>query len=157
MAVATKSVTGRRTLHFDSIDDMLADVDRLDQGPVKAIGNWVPGQVLKHLTTVMVASLDGFHHTAPWFVRLIGKVVKKKYLTKPMSAGFDLPKDAAAEMIPGPVEWKDAVGPFRTAVRRLKTEEKRMPSPFLGVLTREEWDQLHCRHAELHLSFLVPG
>ena len=23
-------------------------------------------------------------------------------------------------------------------------------------LTREQWDQLHCRHAELHLSFLTP-
>ena len=27
---------------------------------------------------------------------------------------------------------------------------------FLGAMTREQWDQLHCRHAELHLSFLIP-
>ena len=26
----------------------------------------------------------------------------------------------------------------------------------LGELTREQSDQLHCRHCELHLSFLVP-
>jgi len=157
MAVATKSVTGRRTLHFNSIDEMLADVDRLNQGPVTVLGNWSSGQVLKHLTIVMTASLDGFHHRAPWFVRLIGKVVKKKFLTKPMSAGFNLPKGAASEMVPGPTEWADVIGPFRATVRRLQTEPQRMPSPFLGLLTREEWDRLHCRHAELHLSFLVPG
>ena len=28
----------------------------------------------------------------------------------------------------------------------------------LGVqLTVEEWEQLHCRHSELHLSFLLPA
>jgi hypothetical protein len=36
----------------------------------------------------------------------------------------------------------------------LKTEPQRHPSPFFGTLTNEEWDALHCRHAELHLSFI---
>ncbi len=45
---------------------------------------------------------------------------------------------------------------LRQAIHRLQTEEKRAPNPVLGKLTREEWDRLHCRHAELHLSFLVP-
>ena len=64
MAVDTKAVTGRRTLRFDTIDEMLADVERLNQGPVKALGNWSPGQVLKHQTIIMVGSLDGFKHRA---------------------------------------------------------------------------------------------
>ncbi|HEY1375761.1 MAG TPA: DUF1569 domain-containing protein [Gemmataceae bacterium] len=157
MAVATKSVTGRRHLHFDTLDDILADVEQLNWGPIKNLGNWSPGQVLKHLTILMTGSLDGFHHRAPWFIRLVGKVVKKRFLTKPMSAGFQLPKAPAAEFVPGPIEWADALPQFREAVRRLKAEEKREPSPFLGPMTRQEWDQLHCRHAELHLSFLVPG
>jgi hypothetical protein len=157
MAVDTGKVEGRRQLSFNSLDEILADVERLNQGPVKNLGNWSSGQVLKHVTIVMTASLDGFHHTAPWFVRLIGKLVKKKMLTKPMSAGFTLPSNAAAEMVPGPIEWADAVRQFRDVVRRLQSEEKRMPSSFLGKLTREEWDRLHCRHSELHLSFLVPG
>ena len=36
-------------------------------------------------------------------------------------------------------------------------ESKRSRSPFLGELTNEEWTKLQCRHAELHLSFLVPA
>src|SRR5689334_11827743 len=77
MAVATKSVTGRRQLHFDTLDDVLADVEQLNRGQIKNLGNWSPGQVLKHLTILMTGSLDGFHHRAPWFIRLVGKVVKK--------------------------------------------------------------------------------
>jgi hypothetical protein len=156
MTVATNKVAGRRQLHFDTIDDILTDVEKLNQGKFKALGNWSPGQILKHLEILMTASLDGFKSRPPWFIRLIGKLVKKKMLTKPMSAGFQLPKNAATEFIPGPIEWDDALGQLRIAIRRLKTESKREPSSFLGVLTRKEWDQMHCRHAELHLSFLVP-
>src|SRR3954466_2706665 len=105
MSVATKSVTGRRTLHFNNLDEMLADVERLNRGRVKALGNWSPGQVLKHLTILMTASLDGFRHRAPWFIRLVGKGMKRRLLTKPMSAGFQLPAKAAAELGPPPTEW----------------------------------------------------
>jgi hypothetical protein len=157
MAVATKSVTGRRQLQFNTIDEILADVERLNQGQIKTLGNWSSGQVVKHLTILMTASLDGFKHQAPWFIRAVGMFMKKRLLTKPMSAGFELPKKAAADLVPGPTEWADAVRQFREVVQRLQADEKRMPSPFLGTLTREEWDRLHCRHAELHLSFLVPG
>jgi len=41
-------------------------------------------------------------------------------------------------------------------VARLQATTKRYPSPAFGPLTLEEWDQLHLRHAELHLSFFVP-
>jgi hypothetical protein len=157
MAVATGSVTGRRQLQFDTLDDMLADVEHLNKGQVNAIGNWSPGQVLGHLTIIMTGSMDGFKNRPPWIIRLLGKVMKRRILTKPMSAGFSLPPKALEELWPGPTEWADGVTRFREAVRRLKTEEKRVPSPFMGAMTRAEWDQLHCRHAALHLSFLVPG
>lgn len=157
MAVATKSVTGRRALHFDTLDDILADVEKLNQGDVKAIGNWAPGQILRHLVIVMTGSLDGFHNRPSWFIRVVGKLVKRRMLTKPMSAGFTLPRPALEELGPPPTEWAEGVAMFREVVRRLKTESNRAPSPFLGRMTREEWNQLHCRHAELHLSFLKPA
>ena len=46
MTVDTAKVEGRRTLHFTSLDEILAEVERLNQGKVRAIGNWSPGQVL---------------------------------------------------------------------------------------------------------------
>lgn len=156
MPVDTAKVQGRRVLKFNSLDDILADVERLNQSKLRALGNWSPGQILKHVSINMIWCLDGAPVTAPWFVRLIGWLVKNRFLTKPMSAGFTLPKATADHLVPGETSWEDGVQAIRTAIGRLKAESQRHRSPFLGELTREQWDQLHCRHCELHLSFLIP-
>ena len=45
----------RRTLHFDSIDQIMADVDQLagaqKQGKLRSLGNWTAGQNLGHLAS----------------------------------------------------------------------------------------------------------
>src|SRR5437660_10843986 len=51
--VDTGKVPGRRTLRFETIDEMMADVDRLVEaeraGRLKRLGNWTLGQTLGHL------------------------------------------------------------------------------------------------------------
>ena len=59
-------------------------------------------------------------------------------------------------MLPPPTSWDVALANFRRAMQRLQTETRRMPHPAFGPLTADEWERLHCRHSELHLSFLVP-
>ncbi len=156
MPVDTAKVVGRRQLKFNTLDDILADVERLNQGKVRSLGNWSPGQVLKHLQTVMVGCLDGVDVKAPLAMRIVASwFMKNRFLTKPMSPGFQLPKSAAA-LLPAETSWDDGVKAIRAAVLRMKAESQRHPHPVLCTLTREEWDQLHFRHCELHLSFLVP-
>jgi Protein of unknown function (DUF1569) len=156
MPVDTAKVEGRRTLHFNSLDDILADVERLNQGKVRAIGNWSPGQVLKHLTVPMIWCLDGAQLKGSWIIRIVGWLIKNRILRKPMSAGFKLSNDFAEHLVPPETSWEDGLQAIRTAIARMKAESQRHPSPFLGEMTREQWDQLHCRHSELHLSFLIP-
>lgn len=156
MPVDTKTVPGRRQLHFASLDEILADIEQLDQGEIRALGNWSPGQILKHLSAVMIGSLDGFPMRSPWWARAFGWLFKNRILTNPMPPGFRLPKDSADYLVAGETSWEEGLQAFRAAHQRLKTETSRQPSPFLGALTRPQWDQLLCRHAELHLSFLVP-
>jgi len=156
MTVNTSKVANRRPLHFQTIDDILRDVEDLNRGKVKGLGNWSSGQILRHLATVMNGSIDGMSMRLPWFIRLLGKMVKGRILRKGMTPGFQLKGPAAAELVPPETSWEEGLQRFRQAIHRLQTEAKREPSPFLGAMTREEWDQLHCRHAELHLSFLVP-
>lgn len=157
MSVDTTKIEGRRTLHFATLDDILADVERLNQGKIRALGNWSPGQVLRHLMVPMRWCLDGTALKAPWYVRFLSVFFKKGFLRNPMPAGFKLSADFAAELEPsGPAEWEAELNAFRAMIGRLKAEPQRYPSPFLGAMTREQWDQLHCRHAELHLSFLIP-
>jgi hypothetical protein len=156
MPIATARVAGRRQLKFSTLDDILADVERLNQGKVRSLGNWSPGQNLKHLAIAMNGCLDGIDAKAPLLIRVLASsFLKKRILTRPMSAGFHLPRSAAA-LLPPETSWDDGVQAVRTALLRMKAEGQRHPHPLLGTLTREQWDQLHCRHCELHLSFLVP-
>jgi hypothetical protein len=157
MTVNTSKVANRRALRFDTIGDIMADVERLNQGKMKTLGNWSGGQILKHLSIVMNGSIDGAPVGFAWPLRLLGRVMKKRVLTKGMTPGFQLKGAAASALVPGPLSWEEGLEIFRRACKRQETEEKREPSPFLGPLSRAEWNQLHCRHAELHLSFLEPA
>jgi len=156
-AIETAKVNDRRQLHFSTLEDILAEVDRLAQAKeLRALGNWSAGQVLQHLAVVMNVSIDGFPHHLPGIVRFFVRLVfKKRFLTMPMSAGFALPKKLEA-FLPPPTTWEEGLANFRAALRRLQSESKRAPHGALGPMTADEWTQLHCRHSELHLSFLVP-
>jgi hypothetical protein len=155
--INTTKVAERRQLHFNSLDDLAAEVERLAAcRQLRTLGNWSAGQICEHLATVMNKSIDGFDKKMPAVVRFLARLlVKQRLLSRPMKPGFRLP-GRLAEIVPPPVETAAGLDDLRRAIRRLRTEEKRSPSPFLGAMTRAEWDQLHCRHAELHLSFLVP-
>ena len=90
-------------------------------------------------------------------IRLFAPLIKKRLLRGPMSPGFKLPPAAAKELIPEtPISAEPGLNELRSAIERLNCETHRAPSPVFGKMTREEWDQLHLRHAELHLSFFVP-
>jgi hypothetical protein len=158
-AVNTGHVTGRRRLRFSSPADILAEAERIaGSREVRTLGNWTPGQIFRHLAVVMNKSIDSFDNKGPLLVRLFLRVFvgKRKVLAGPMPAGFRLPEKGAAELVPSATDVHEGLQDLRGAVRRLQAETKRAPNPFLGPLTVEEWNQLHCRHAEMHLSFLVP-
>jgi hypothetical protein len=57
---------------------------------------------------------------------------------------------------PDQVTTEEGLKAFRRAVSRLKAESQRDWEQCFGVFTREEWDRFHMRHAELHLSYIVP-
>jgi hypothetical protein len=156
--IKTAKVSGRRELHFASLGDMLADAERLcSTKPVTALGNWRLGRALEHLARSIEMSLDGAKFRPPWYIRWLGPWIKNRMLTQPMRPGFQLPAYAAKYLIPEEeCEMHEALAHLHSAVTRLHATTRRHPSPVFGPLTLEEWDQLHLRHAELHLSFFVP-
>jgi len=155
MAVSTKKVAGRRVLHFDSIDDILADAEQMAAADTRVIGNWSQGQIYQHLAVAMNQSIDGMDLTIPWYIRLVAPLMKKRFLTKSLSAGFQLPNNT--KLRPAEVSTEDGLNALHAAVERLKSEQTRRPNAILGELSLDEWNQLHCRHAELHMSFIVPA
>ena len=81
--------------------------------------------------------------------------MKKRFLTKTMPAGFQIsPK--ATTMIPGETSTEEGLAKLRFAVERLKNESNRVPHPALGVLSIDDWNRFHLRHAEMPMSLAVP-
>jgi hypothetical protein len=157
--IDTTKVTGRRSLRFASLDDVATDVERLANAKdIRTLGNWSAGQIFQHLANAINHSIDGFGHRLPAMIRFFLRVFfKGRILRKPMSAGFQLPASARADLIPPPIDLPDGLQSIRAALARLHSETPCQPHPAFGPLTPEEWLQLHCRHSELHLSFLVPA
>jgi hypothetical protein len=71
--IDTGKVTSKRQLHFDSIDQMLADAEALVEaekaGRLKRLGNWTLAQALNHLATWMEFAYTGSPLNPPFFIR----------------------------------------------------------------------------------------
>ncbi len=157
MTINTTKVTGRRTLRFESLDAALADAERLVGQPCRTLGNWTIGQNLDHLARTVRIAFEGPHILAPWFVRVvIAPFMKKKFITQSMPAGFQFTKQMEPYRPEDQAVAVAALDELRKQYARLSRESPTAPHPFLGPLTHEEWIGVHLRHAELHLSFLVP-
>ena len=146
----------RRQLHLASIDDLLADAERLAAGPHRTLGQWSLGQILAHLAMFMRGSLDGFGFKMPAALRLLARPMRRRFLRKPPPAGIRFPRRATPVLDPPEVSTQQGLTMLREAVGRLQREPQRHPSPVFGELSVDEWNELHCRHAELHLRFAVP-
>jgi hypothetical protein len=73
-----------------------------------------------------------------------------------MPAGFTLPRQMSHFMPGDDVQVATSLGKLRTWTERLKVECPPLQHPAFGQLSHVDWIRLHLRHAELHLSFIVP-
>jgi hypothetical protein len=156
MPVNTAKVEGRRKLNYTSLQDVLADADRLGSGNVQTLGNWTAGQIYRHLATAFNGSIDGFGFTFPWYFRLMGGLFKKKLVSGAMPPGMNLPPAFARKVMPEPTSTAEGLAELRAAVSRLERDPHRAKHPVFGDISNEEWNQIHLNHAKLHMSFLVP-
>ncbi len=154
MLVNTKTVQGRRNLEFSTLDEIVADAEKLVAAKdTQTLGNWSLSHLLSHLTMTFNSSIDGFQIKAPLFIRLIVPFFKKSVLRQKMSPGINLPKSAQAVAFPDVGSSQEALEQLRKAVARAKSERMEAAHPGLGNMTQDEWVKLHLRHSEMHLSF----
>jgi hypothetical protein len=156
--VDSKGVRGRRPLQFRSLEDVVADAEMLVASPhVKTLGNWSLGQLLAHLAGAINVSIDGISVKVSWYRRLLGPFLKGRIISKGMPPGIQLPKEREPVAFPKGVTAEEGLERLRKAVARCRQERMTVRHPVFGKLTHDEWNQLHLRHAELHLSFAVPA
>jgi hypothetical protein len=153
--VATKSVT-RQPLQFNSYDEILEYARKLSQGPTRQLGNWSLGQICRHLAIAMDSAIDGPPFTPALWLRVLGPMFKKRFLSQPMPSGFQVPKSGAS-LLPDPTDDEVGLQLLDKAIRRLKQTSLRARHGVFGKMTNEEWDVLQFRHCALHLSFIEPA
>jgi hypothetical protein len=145
---------GRRTLRFENLDDIMADVERLMDGHT-TVGTWSLAQICRHLATATRRVVDLPASTPHDPTHLVSEEQKRRVLES----------GALPEGLPGPPEIMpgEALGEREQAegLRAALDHYRASPGPvvphrFFGRLTREEWDRLVLIHCAHHLSFAIP-
>ena len=158
--IDTGKVIARRVLRFETIDEMMAEVDRLvaaeRAGRLQQVGNWTLGQVLGHLAVWAEFAYSEMPLNPPFFVRWILKWQKKSYLYGPMRSGVKIPHCPGGTLGTEPMTLDEGLARLKKVIERIRREPPTVPSKVFGVLTQEETIALNLRHAELHLGFLIP-
>ena len=154
---ATRPALSRRTLRFETMQEILDDCEHLIARPCTMLGQWTLAQIIKHLAQGVDCFYDGFDFTVPWYTRsLLAPLVRRRMLTRGLRAGVRVP-DSARRLLPQEdPELTVAMSHLRTAISRLEAEAPRHPHPFFGRMTHSDAKLLMLRHSELHLSFAVP-
>lgn len=145
----------RRRLHFETFDDAWNDMCQVRQREYVAIGNWTLGRIIQHLTDTITFSIDGFPPHVVSGLTPVPPRMADLILRKGLRAGVQLPDRFEAILPDQDTDVDLAMTNLRAAMDRMATERMESPSPLLGPMNHERWLQGHCRHAELHMSFIV--
>ena len=156
--IDTKNTTGRRTVSYQSYEDLLSDAQRLADSEVKMLGNWSLGQILEHLGRSLDASIDGTGFQVSLPMRIVGSLFfKGKFLNQTLPAGFKIGKQVEPKFLPDEgVTIEEGLDHLRRAIARCQQESTRATHPLFGNLSTGDWDKFNLRHAEMHMSFAVP-
>ncbi|MFN0054445.1 MAG: DUF1569 domain-containing protein [Planctomycetales bacterium] len=146
----------RRELSYGSVEEVLADVDRLEAGCNRS-GNWDLPQTCSHLAFFVEGALEGGAFSVPWLLRkLFGRPILRRILSQGrMKTGVPAPKESVPTTGEGIAADPTAVDRLRRALKRMWDHQGEFhDSPFFGHLTPEEWRRLTLIHCAHHLSFL---
>lgn len=156
MATATAE---RRELNFNSLDDAIAEIERLAQGEVRTTGKHTFGQIVEHLARSCEMSAGKIvGPKPPLMMRIMMPFIKGMVLNGSAKPGFKLPSKAEAFFWPeGDVDVQQALAHFKESVEYYKTNGPLEVHPVFGKATREQIDNLNITHSSMHLSFVHPA
>ena len=150
----------RRELNFQNLDEVVAEVERLSSGEFRTTGKHSFGKILNHLALSHdVATGRVQAPPPPLFMRLMMPLMRKMVInSKPLKPGIKLPASGESFFWPDKeFDVPSALQYFRESVEHYKSAGPLDVHPFFGKLTKKEADELNCRHAALHLSFVHPA
>jgi hypothetical protein len=87
---------------------------------------------------------------------MLARLFRAQILKRGLPTGVKLPPQVEEVLYVAPESLESAIASLERAIARLSLTTQRAPHPLLGTMSAPQWDQFHLRHAELHLSFIVP-
>jgi len=144
----------RRELRFKTFDDALAELQRLEQGPVITLGDWSFYQILDHCAGSIQNSMNPNARPLPSLKkRVVGFIAKHVIFCKGcLPAGIQNPK-APSQRVEGDAQV--AAKKLRDAITAFKDYSGPLaPHPFFGSLTKAEWQRILIFHLANHLGFV---
>jgi len=159
--VDTARARDRRSLRFQTVDELLKEIDRLIKsdtvGKLRKSGNWSLGQAFGHLAAWINYGYEGYPFKTPWLIRVILRTRVKKYLRDGMPAGVRIPKVENGTHATDALSTAEGADRLRKALNRLQNgEPAKFESPAFGPMLDDQRIAFNLRHAELHLSFFQP-
>ena len=149
----------KRALRFTTLDEAIAEAERLASGEHNTTGNFTFAQILNHLSTTFDVAVGRKKiPPVPLYMRVIARVFRPFVLQFPMRPGFKLPDNSQALFwSTDELSLEKELAYFREAAHRLVAAESLPKHPVFGRMSRKQHLKLQCRHCELHLGFVHPA
>lgn len=149
-------MVNRRQLTFADLGDVMPDVERLLAGHV-TVGRWSLGQICNHLSRVFDVLVDGVaDYRPPRLFRPLNWCLRKWFFARTGYPTWVITPSRIFLPEPG-LDDPGECERLRVALDRFVAAPGPFPAhPYLGPLTKSEWEEFHRRHCAHHLSFAVP-
>ena len=148
----------RRNLTLATLDDVVAEVERLAAGQVRTTGKHSFPKIVRHLALsngMMTGRTPA--PKPPLIMKLLLPFIRSAILKGPVKPGVKLPANAeAAFWSEEEIAIEDAIYMLKDSVAYYKEHGPLPVHPIFGKATREQLDRLTCSHAAMHLSFVHP-
>ncbi|HVU86443.1 MAG TPA: DUF1569 domain-containing protein [Pirellulales bacterium] len=145
-------MTTRRRLSFQSLDEIMPEVEQLLKGHAVA-GQWTLGQICNHLA-------GAIRSTARPASTVPAATPEQAALKERFFAAGVFPdgRPSPAPFVPSAdLDLAEEVTSLARAIERFQNATGPYPAhPYLGPLSREEWVRFHAMHAAHHLGFAAP-
>lgn len=150
----------RRILRFGTMEEALAELDRLTAAPDLQIdGQWNLYQNLSHCAQSIEYSMQGFPQAKPrWFQVWIGKPVFGKFERQGYMRHDRNEALPAAPVIPASPDWQQAAQRLRQAISAFDGFQGVLQPHFAyGLLTKTQYAKAHAMHLADHFAAMQYG
>lgn len=148
-----------RKPQYATLDEVIADVERLRSGPYERGGNWSLTQTCEHLAKTMEVGLrGGLPRQAPW---IVWATIYRVLFDIVIATGW-MPSGATAPVViqPDPNDEEDQakIDACTALLREARDRTEPIPPfPFAAGMHLEKWKKLQRVHCAHHLAFLRPA